>query len=239
MKKLIALLFIFCFSISLKSQNTLENNKPFIEVTGIGETEVVPDEIYITITLMERPENREKLSIEKQEESLKQAVKELGIELTNLTLSEAYADFRKIKTLKKDVIISKSYVLKINTAALLGRVYAKLDKINAYDAYISKVTHSKIIQLTKENRIKALKAAKEKIDYLLTSVGQQPGAALQISETGNDVFQPFQNNYRMAAKSVSNMGGTYLDDSADSEIEFKKIKITSSFLVKYEILPGK
>lgn len=232
MKKLLLLALLSAFY--CKAQlNTPENTKPFIEVSGTGETEVVPDELYITITLTERPENREKLNIAKQEESLKQAVKELGIDQANLALSEAYADFRKVKTLKKDVIVSKTYILKISSTDMLAKVYDKLDKINAQDAYISKVSHSKIQQITKDNRIKALKAAKEKVDYLLAAVGQQAGQPLQITESGNDIFQPYQYNFRMmkAANVYSEDGAA----DAGSDIEFKKIKITSTYIVKYEI----
>jgi hypothetical protein len=233
------LLLTFIININGQNTNTSMAPKPFIEITGMSETEITPDEIYITITLQERPENKEKLTIDKQEDNLKQSLKELGIDLINLTLNSAEADYRKIKTIKKDVIISKSYLLKVATADMLGKVYEKLDKINAYDAYVSRVSHSKIQQLAKDNRVKAIKAAKEKVDYLLAALGQQAGQPVQISEMENNVFQPFQAqvNYRLSNSfSMKQSGSDMLNENADSEIAFKKIKISASFLVKYEIL---
>jgi uncharacterized protein len=213
-----------------------DNAKPFIEVTGTSETEVTPDEIYITITLMERMENKEKVTIDKQETDLKQHVKELGIDLSQLTLSSADADYGKIRKSTKDVLISKSYILKITGTDVLSKVYERLDKMNAHDARISRYTHSKILDLQKENRSKALKAAKDKVDYLLAAIGQQSGKAIEVRETDNYVQNSpmaYRNSSSNAVQAYSNE--RFLEDGS-SEIAFKKIKIRSSFLVKYEIL---
>jgi len=244
MKKIV-LIIAFIFGVnSLIGQNN-DIKKPFIEINGTSETEITPDEIYITITLLERSENKEKLTIDKQEENLKQNIKELGIDISNLTLNTADADYGKLKTFKKDVIISKSYTLKIGNADLVGKLYERLDKINVHDAYVSKLSHSKILEFTKENRIKAVKAAKEKVDYLLAALGQQAGAPIQITEVDNSIINsPY--NYRggrssagymsNAIQSYGSYGSDRFLDEGTNEISFKKIKIKSSFLVKYEIL---
>src|SRR5688572_29336381 len=104
--------------------------KRYIEISGTSETEITPDEIYITITLRERMENKEKVTIEKQEKDLRDNIKELGIDLSNLTLSTADADFGKVRRSQKDVLVSKSYLLKISNAEMLSKVYERLDAIN-------------------------------------------------------------------------------------------------------------
>ncbi|MDX2174335.1 MAG: SIMPL domain-containing protein [Bacteroidota bacterium] len=244
MKKSILVLAVFIFGLKITQAQVSENlnSKPFIEVTGTSETEITPDEIYITITLQERAENREKLNIEKQEDDLKQNIKELGIDISNLTLNTANSDFRKIKSLKKDVIISKSYTLKITNSDLIGKVYERLDKINAFDAYISKLNHTKILEYTKENRIKAIKAAKDKVDYLLLAAGKQAGNPLQITEVDNSVnntpynyYGGYYNRRSAASNVVQSYSNIDNSDSDKDEISIKKIKIKSSFLVKYEI----
>ncbi len=242
MKKIILILAVFIFGLKITQAQTAEtlNSKPFIEVTGTSETEVTPDEIFITITLQERSENKEKLSIEKQEDDLKQNIKELGIDISNLTLNSANSDFRKIKSLKKDVIISKSYTLKITNSELIGKVYERLDKINAHDAFISKLNHTKILEFTKENRIKAIKAAKDKVEYLLLAAGKQIGNPIQIIEVDNSVNNTLYNyNSYYSRHSASNAKQSYSDvdngGSDKDEISIKKIKIKSSFLVRYEI----
>lgn len=235
MKNLFISLSVLALSLfSAKAQNT-ESSKPFIEVTGTAETEIVPDEIYISITLMERMDGKEKITIDKQEADLKKNLKELGIDLANLSLNSANADYGKVRKSEKDVLVNKSYTLKIGGTDMLAKVYERLDKINAYDAYISRYTHSKIIDLQKENRIKAVKAAKEKVDYLLAALTQQAGKPIQISEMDNYVeqgtFMP-----RPMMKSVQMMSNERTSEDSGAEMSFKKIKIRSSFLVKYEIL---
>ncbi len=240
MKKIVLFFALFISSLIPFCVNAQEIKKPYIEATGSSETEIVPDEIYITITLQERQDGKDKLTIDKQETDLKQNLKEIGIDIANLSLNAANADFRKIKSFKKDVVTSKSYSLKVGNADMVTKVYERLDKINAYDAYISKLNHSKILEFTKENRIKAIKAAKDKVEYLAAAVGNQLGAPIQITETINSVENnPYGNpyNYRMS-NAVQSYGGNLMDssESVGDEISFKKIKIKASFLVKYEIL---
>ena len=238
MRRLILMLASFLLANLVQQAQTIENgvsDKHYIEVSGTSETEVTPDEIYITITLLERNEGKEKVGIEKQEADLKQIVKGLGIDASNLVLAKADADYRKSRNFKKDLMISKSYILKINNAELLAKLYEQLDKINAEDAYVSRFTHSKILDLQKENRIKALKSAKEKVEYLLAAIGQQAGPAIQVTESANFVddgsFPMPRAAYMNARQSLSEA-----DAGNDAEqISFKKIKIRSSFLVKYEI----
>lgn len=230
----ISLSFVALSLFSAKAQNP-ESSKPFIEVTGTAETEVVPDEIYINITLMERMDGKEKITIDKQEADLKKNLKEIGIDLANLSLNSANADYGKVRKSEKDVLVNKSYTLKVGGTDLLAKVYERLDKINAYDAYISRYTHSKLVDLQKENRIKAIKASKEKVDYLLAALSQQAGKPLQISEMDNYVEQ---GNFmpRPMMKSVQMLSNERASEDSGAEMSFKKIKIRSSFLVKYEIL---
>lgn len=237
MKKYSLLIALALFAFGLKAQMPVEGlNKPFIEITGTSETEVVPDEIYITITLTERMEGKDKLLIDKQEGDLRKHLKELGIDGANLVLNSADVDFGKVRKSTKDVLVSKSYILKVGSTDMIAKVYDRLDKINAQDAYISRVTHSKILDFQKENRIKAMKAAKEKVDYLLTAVGQQAGKPLEIRELDNYISDGPVYGKRYMANSMAVQAYSTDGGGSDPEMSFKKIKIRSSFQVKYEIV---
>ena len=233
----INLLILFAFSL-FGNLHAQIDKQAFIEVTGTSETEVTPDEIFINITLKEKGDSKDK-SIEKQEEDLKSGLKNLGIEINQLQLSMANADFRKIKAFKKDVVTTKSYVLKVNSAEMVDKVYKMLDNNNVNDAFISKLNHSKITDLTAENREKAVVAAKNKAIGLTKALGNNIGAPISIIETVNSVdTSPYSNmNYRgMYAGNVSqSYSSPEFSESDNNEISFKKIKIRSSFLVKYEI----
>lgn len=238
MKTPILIALLFFSHIQRVTSQIVDNNKAFIEITGTNEMEVTPDELFITITLQERMDGKEKISITKQEGDLKQNLKELGIDLSNLTLNSADADYTKVRKSTKDVLISKSYTLKINGTDQLSKVYERLDKMNVFDAFISKYDHSKILELQRENRIKALKVAKEKIDYLLNALGQKAGNPLEIREIDNYVQNAvvYGRNRNLASNAMQVYGSESLMQDSNSEIAFKKIKIKSSFLVKYEIL---
>lgn len=232
MKKI--LLTLVCLIPLLFHAQEHVNARPFIEISGTSETEVVPDELYLQITLLERMEGKEKIGIERQEADLKKNLKDIGIDLANLSMSNANADYRNVRKREKDVLISKSYLLKLSTTDQLAKVYERLDKMNAYDAFIRRVANSRILDLQKENRIKAIKAAKEKAEYLLAAIGQQAGAALQVSESENYVEEGPNAPRPMLYKTMNMMMSE--DRPADENIGFSKIKIRNSYIVRYEIL---
>jgi uncharacterized protein len=226
----LAILFSYSQSATIKEENT-----PFIEVTGTAEKEVIPDEIYIAIIIRERYVNKEKISIEAQEEKLKSAIKSLGINLNDLSLSDANADFVKIRWQKKDVLTKKDYTLKVSTATTVGQVFLELEKLQITDAYVSRVDHSKMDSLRKEVKITAIKAAKEKADYLLKAIGEQTGKPLIIKE--NEVLGGHRSNVRgvVAQHKYGRSDSENLSEEDDKDIEFQKINIQTSIYVKFTI----
>ncbi len=238
MKKYLFLFFAFCFMFQFNYSQSLilkEENIPFIEVTGTAEKEIIPDEIYISIAIRERYVNKEKVSIETQEEKLKNAIKSIGINLNNLSLSDANADYVKIRWQKKDVLTKKDYTLKVTSAAMVGQVFLELEKLEITDAFVSKVNHSKMDSLRKEVKISAITAAKTKADYLLQAIGEQTGKPLIIKENeslGNHLSNTrgvvLEKNYIFSNERLSS-------DDDNKEIEFQKIKIQTSIFVKFAI----
>ncbi|MBK7029549.1 MAG: SIMPL domain-containing protein [Bacteroidales bacterium] len=166
----------------LMSQTNTVKETPYIEVTGTAEKFVVPNEIYISIALKERQEGRENKSIEQQEAQLKQGLSEIGIDLKDLSLSDATSDYVRVKVAKKDVISKSDYLLKVTSASMVGKVFEKLDELKIEEAQIARVSHSEIERFRKEVKIQAIKAAKEKADYLLEAIGEKAGEPLIIQE---------------------------------------------------------
>ncbi len=211
--------------------------QPYIEVIGTAEKEESPDEIYLRIVIRERYVNKVKLTIEEQESKLISALKSLNIDLKNLDLTDANADYIKIRWKKKDVITKKEYTLMVSDATTVGKVFQKLDKIEISDAFVLKVNHSKIDSLRKEVKILAIKAAKNKADYLLTAIGEQIGKPLIIKENEITSMNSLSNVVVRGARSAG--VGYYIDGESKSEenneIEFQKIKIQSSVYIKYSI----
>lgn len=233
------LFIVILFSGVTYAQNQIPiEEKPFIEVNGVAQQEIIPDQIYISIIIREKYENKEKITIESQEEKLKALLKEINIPTSNLYLSDANADYVKIKFRTKDVLTKKDYTLKVSSATAVGQVFQQLEKLEINDANVSKVSHSKIDSLRKEIRIAAIKAAKTKADYLLNAIGEQTGKPLIVRENSNSDLE-YNYNRLTSVKIASYSNTRFLDESdksiADEEIQFQKIKIQSSIYVKFLI----
>ncbi|PKP46668.1 MAG: hypothetical protein CVT95_06675 [Bacteroidetes bacterium HGW-Bacteroidetes-12] len=61
----IFLLLTATFTVFGQTTTDSEVEKRYIEVTGTAEKEIIPDEIYISITIRERHEGKEKITIDK------------------------------------------------------------------------------------------------------------------------------------------------------------------------------
>lgn len=237
-------LLIMTMSIFGQTKSEKANEQQYIEVTGTAEREVVPDEIYIGIIIREKYVNKVKVTIEQQEEKLKEALKSVGVDLANLYMSGANADYVKVYWQKKDVLTKKNYTLKVSDATTVSKVFQELNQLEITDANISKVGYSKIDSLRKEVKIMAIKAAKEKADYLLAAIGEQTGKPLIINETSNGTT---------SLTNVSNIRGSHSDGQIifvdgvqsldgdtgsirdNNEIQFQMIKIQTTIYVKFSI----
>ncbi len=216
-----------------------EQQQAFIDVTGTAKMEIIPDEIYVAISIKERNEGRINLSVEKQEQSLKEVLIRLGISIDNLALSDANADYIHVKWRKKRAISRTDYRLKVSTADEAVKVFEALDELKIKSARIVKVSHSKIKDYEKEVRINAIKDAKERADYLLNAIGERTGKVMQVYEN--------KAMYRSVAQRNFNVRNTYDDavnlfvdelsqqDDKFGTIQFQKIKLQASVFVKFGI----
>jgi hypothetical protein len=232
MKTLLPFCFLFSLCISANAQTATVPEKDIIEVTGKAEKEITPDEIYVRILIQEKNESREKISIEQQEEKLKNAVTAAGIDIKNLSVSDVNADYMKIRWKTKDVLTQKSYILKTSSPQQLRKLFTELDKIEVKDAGIDHVSHSKIDSLTKTVRITAIKAAKDKALYLLTAINEKLGSCLVVREESAFVIS----SANLSNNSYGGSHGASYETTPDIyEIDFEKIKIESSIYCKFEI----
>jgi uncharacterized protein len=235
--KFICALLLTVANSAFAQTNNIMKEESFIEVTGRSEKEVVPNEIFIHIIILEKTSGREKMSVEAQEEKLKTALKQIGINPNNLSLADADAEYISVSWSRKDLVTKKEYNLKVSTAAAVGQVFEELDKLDIKGAYIVRISHSKIDSLNKEVRIAAIKAAKEQSDYLLKAIGEQTGKTLVVQEREEYNNKPLQSsklNIRGGRSAVT----TYYVDGVNTDenvVQFQKIKIQSVIYVKFAI----
>ena len=76
-----------------------ESAAPYTEVTGTADMHIIPDEIFISITIRERNSGNHR-TVKEQEEALKTALKGIGLNLDDLEFSDADADYVAIHWFK-------------------------------------------------------------------------------------------------------------------------------------------
>jgi uncharacterized protein YggE len=244
MKRIITLLLIlasgFVFA-QMGEKNFIDQN--YIEVTGTAELEVMPDMIYLKIVLKDK-ENKDKLPLSQIEKKVFDKLIETGVDVNkDLSLLDFISNIRGNWFWQKDVLLTKQYQLIVRDVKVLQKVFFEFQKMEISGISIEKLENSKIEQHKKDVKVSAIKAAKEKAGLLATAVGQKTGKALFIQEV---VITPgIQGKGRVAGVRIRGLVGSInkykystaevWDDSMAADIEFEKIKIESSILVKFAL----
>ena len=155
------------------SQNGEKNfiDQPYLQVTGKVETEIVPNEIYLSIVLDEN-DKKGKVSIETQENQMISTLKALGIDLEKNFSVLDYSGYYKRRFLgDNEVTKTKHYELIVNDGETLGKVYQALDRLDISNISITKLSHSDIENIRLKTKLRALLKAKQKAnDYALAVI---------------------------------------------------------------------
>ncbi|MDO1444924.1 SIMPL domain-containing protein [Rhodocytophaga aerolata] len=211
-------------------QTTNQNIKK-ITVTGSAEMEVIPDEIYFTISLREyfKEKDKNKVEIAALEKQLQAAVSGAGIPKENFQIENISGNRWQWNQRKKpvDFLESRRYVLKLNNLAKVDDVLTKVDAKGIEYVNISRYEHSKIEQYRKELKLKALQAAKEKAGYLVEGLNEQLGGVLEITEMGgtDGFYQPYPVYNRAANEMMMKADAAGGEMAQEPEIDFRKIKL--------------
>lgn len=202
---------------------------PYLEVNGSADTLVTPNEIWIQITISEG-DVKNRISVEEQERKMVAGLKSLGINTEKeLVTSAMQSDFRFYVLKQRDVLKTKSYKLKVNTAVLATRVFMKLEELGIANAGIEKVSHSEMAQLRNRCRTLAVAQALAKAQALTAPVGAKVGMPLHIVDYSNDGDAP------VGIALMGKASGVMVDASAAElpQIDFEKIRISMNVNVKF------
>ncbi len=223
MRNLLAFAFIAFFSINAMAQEIDLRKK--ISVSGTAEAEVTPDIIYLSISLKEYLKDnnsKKKVDITTLENQLYNAVQKAGIPKENLTINNLSSyNFVTEKKKNPDFLASKQYRLKVTDLNKWNAIMDAIDPKGIAFTNIDSYDYSKVEDLRKELKIKAILAARAKATYLVEALGDKLGSALEIQEVTNDVYpqQNFRANVMMMKASA--------DMEVAQDIDFKKIKLNS------------
>jgi len=226
MKKLLLLAALLTVTVTGFAQNVDLRRK--IEVTGSAEQEVTPDIIYVGISLKEYMNGKNKVDISTLERQLQKAVTEAGIAKEDFTINNI-SSFNYVVEKKKnpDFLASKQYRIKVRDLNSLNTILSKVDDKGIQSTGIDSYDYYKIAELRQSLKIKALQAAREKATYLLTSIGEKLGGAIDIQDIDNEQLNQPVYQVRMFK--------TPMEESADA-VDFKKIKLSYQVRTVFEIV---
>lgn len=109
MKKLLIISLVLLISAITQAQEKSFLDINYVEVTTKADREVVPDKIYLSVTISEK-ENKGKISVEKQEKEMIKKLKDAGIDVEkNLSVSDMTGFYQKY-ILRKDQIMEKKKI---------------------------------------------------------------------------------------------------------------------------------
>lgn len=225
MKKLLVTILAVAFTLPVFAQES-EN---YIQVTGVSEIEIVPNQIYLTIVLDES-DSKGRQAIENQRREMVNALKKIGINTEkNLTMEDMSSSYFK----RGNALSKASYQLLLTSSEQVVKVYDALAVLNISDVNITRVSHTDIEQFKSKCRKEAMINAKTVASELAEAVGQTIGACIYIYDSNRGVTPTYYND-RIVMRSMAKVAN---EEAVIEEepIEFKKIKLNYSVNAKFRI----
>lgn len=227
-KKNILIALICLVALPAFSQETIKQKT--INVSGVAQMEVVPDEIYVQVELREYDKKGGgKVDIDKIKNDFLKAALSIGQSEAEISVASYqgwdgnYWIYKKNKKKNPDLKASITYQVKLASTKKMDELVQKLDDEATQNFFISKVDHSKLQEYKKQLKIQAIKAAKEKAIYLAGALDEKIGETLTINEPNETSFypQPVYANRMMKAEAADMGAG----NEQMPQIDFKKIKL--------------
>jgi uncharacterized protein len=232
MKKNAILAFIFCLSLCSCKEN--DNAKiRSIDVIGSAEQEVLPDRILIGITLQEYMKDaNKKVDILVLEAQLQKAMADAGLHKEDLAIGSIYGEqtwWRKKKP--TNFLESKTYVLTVRNLAKIDGILNRIDQRAITGTNINSYDYSKMEELRKEVKTKALQTAKAKAEYLLEGINESLGEALEVHEIEVEPYNRFQQMESNVMPYATNAAPMQESTVASQKIKVR-YEVKASFKIK-------
>lgn len=214
-------------ALSVSAQQT-ETFPSYIEVNGVAEKEIAPNEIYLSITINER-DSKGKISIDEQQRDMVAVLKKLGVkpaeQLKMLDLTSSY--FKRGNALAK-----AQYELKLTSAVEVTRVWHALDELGISQVTVQKVSHTDIETFKKEVRADAMRAARDNARALAEAIDQKAGKCFWIADYSSPVKTTFA-VANMKARGVMEESVSFDAMVEEEGLEFQTINLQHRVQAKF------
>jgi hypothetical protein len=230
------LIFVMFFVWNLFSAQRDFLDQPYIEVEAEADTLVVPDRIYVSITLNEA-DSKNKKSVEEQEKQLETILKKLKINTDkDLSVLDYSSSFKKYFLKGQNILKTKKYSLLVRDAYTLANVIISLEEVGISNTEVEKVEYSKYRELLLELRSEAVKRSRITADKLVKPLNQKAGKALYISDMN---YRGMGDYEVQAMMDITPEPRTYKKEGASEEflrkLDIKKMKFYVVIRVNYQL----
>lgn len=224
MKRGMVLVAALMLTTSLYAQQTNVMDQPYIEVSGRAEVEVVPDKIYVQITIDGDSKGQE--TVLQQEKEMVQRFDALGIDVEKkLVVQELFNSALK----SNKVTTFKMYRLEVNSATQLAHVFQALQAIGIAQAEIESVDVSNKEELIQKIRAEAAQNARQNALVLANALGQELGKALYVQDYSTSPYE-YMN---MSTRDYAMAEVREVVAEIAPVLEFQKVTFNSSVRVRF------
>ena len=224
MKRGMVLVAALMLTTSLYAQQTNVMDQPYIEVSGQAEVEVVPDKIYVQITIDGDSKGQE--TVLQQEKEMVQRFDALGIDVEKkLVVQELFNSALK----SNKVTTFKMYRLEVNSATQLAHVFQALQAIGIAQAEIESVDVSNKEELIQKIRAEAAQNARQNALVLANALGQELGKALYVQDYTTSPYE-YMN---MSTRDYAMAEVREVVAEIAPVLEFQKVTFNSSVRVRF------
>ena len=233
MKKL-TLLILLIISTKSFSQTKSFIDLPYIETSAKVDTLVIPDRIYLNISITEK-DTKGKISVEELESKMNEKFKSLGINVeTQLSLNDLSSNYKKYFFKQQDILKSKNYTLVLYDAKISGKVLIALEEMEISNVVLEKTEYSKAEKMLLTLKTKAIEKAKNQAIAMTKPLNQKVGNAIFISDFNSEVLRGLAGS----ASGIRIRGANSISAKKEyvpADIEFEKIKIETELNVKFKL----
>jgi hypothetical protein len=232
MKKIFLTILILTFAKTF-SQTKNFIDQPYIETSAKVDTLVIPDRIYLNISITEK-DTKGKISVEELETKMNEKLKSLGIITEKqLTLNDLSSNYKKYFLKQQDILKNKNYTLLVYNAKIAGRVIVALEEIEISNVLLEKTEYSKAEEMIMTLKSDAILKAKNQAIAMTKPLNQKVGNAIYISDFSNIV-----NMLSGRVAGIQIRGARSLEEKDKYEpinIEFEKIKIETEVKATFKL----
>ena len=229
------LIFVMFFVWNLFSAQKNFLDQPYIEVSASADTLVVPDRIYVSITLNEA-DSKNKKSVEEQEKQLETILKKLKINTDkDLSVLDYSSNFKKYFLKGQNILKTKKYSLLVRDAYTLANVIISLEEAGISNTEVEKVEYSKSKELLLELKSEAVKRSRITADKLVKPLNQKAGKALYIyANESQDMYgeEPLVYYRGRDPIEVSKISAS---EEFLRKLDFQKMRFSATVNIKYQL----